>query len=129
MLRLLNEKESINVVSDQSGSPTCGRDLATGIMMIIDEISSVFRPADGSNLPLIFNYSNAGVTTWFEFALAIKELSGSTCKVNPISTSAYPTAAKRPLYSVLDTNKIQDLFHFRIPDWKDSLRECLQLMK
>ena len=73
----------------------------------------------------IFNYSNQGVINWYQFALAIKELSGSACAVHPIPSSQYPTPAKRPQYSVMDTSKIQQTFHLAIPYWKDSLLKCI----
>jgi dTDP-4-dehydrorhamnose reductase len=122
MLRLMKEKESINVVSDQRGCPTYAADLANAIMQIITQ-----------NLELrtqnsIFNYSNSGNITWYDFAVAIKELTGSKCIVNPIPTSQYPTPAKRPQYSVLNTSKIQQTFGIKIPEWKDSLKNCLSIL-
>lgn len=122
MLRLMKEKDSINVVNDQYGSPTYAADIAIVIMKIISSGKS-------RKMPGIYNYTNAGITNWYEFALAIKTLSDSPCSVNPISTAQYPTAAKRPQYSVLDTTKIQQAFSIVIPDWKDSLIKCLALVK
>lgn len=122
MLRLMKEKDSINVVNDQYGSPTYAADIATAIMKIISSGKS-------REMPGIYNYTNAGITNWYEFALAIKELSGSNCIVNPVTTAQYPTAAKRPLYSALDTKKIRDCFDIVIPQWKDSLEHCLKLLK
>ncbi|MEP7254940.1 MAG: dTDP-4-dehydrorhamnose reductase [Ferruginibacter sp.] len=122
MLRLMKEKESINVVNDQYGCPTYAADIAAVIMKIISSGKS-------SEMPGIYNYTNAGITNWYEFALAIKNLSGSNCIVNPVSTAQYPTAAKRPQYSVLDTAKIKQTFDIVIPDWKDSLQNCLNLLK
>ena len=119
MLRLMKERESINVVNDQSGCPTYAADLAGVIMQII---------SSGKTMPGIYHYTNAGMITWYEFAVAIKELSGSSCTVNPIPTTEYPTPAKRPQYSVLDTSKIQQAFHIAIPAWKDSLQKCLKLL-
>ena len=84
----------------------------------------------GENLtPGIYNFSNHGIITWHQFAVAIKELSGSKCIVNPIPTSQYPTPAKRPAYSVLDTTKIRQTFNVVIPDWKESLKKCLSLLQ
>ncbi len=119
MLRLMKERESINVVNDQQGSPTYAADLAAAIMQIIsgDAVSAG-----------IFNFSNHGIINWYEFALAIKELTASNCVVNPIPSSQYPTPAKRPAYSVLDTGKIRDTFNVMIPAWKDSLKKCLSLL-
>jgi len=122
MLRLMKEKESINVVSDQLGCPTYAADLAAAIMKIINEYSTFNKQYS------IFNYSNSGIISWYDFALTIKEWSNSTCIVNPIPTSQYPTPAKRPNYSVLDTSKIQQTFGVEIPDWKDSLQICLSIL-
>ncbi len=122
MLRLMKEKESINVVSDQFGCPTYAADLATAIMQIITSNQSKINPG-------IYHFSNAGITNWYEFAVAIKTLTGSSCVVNPITTAAYPTAAKRPAYSVLDITKIKSTFGITIPDWEESLKKCLDLLK
>jgi len=123
MLRLMSTKESINVVSDQHGCPTYAADLAAAIMSIIIAKRPII------NYPLsIFNYSNAGMITWYDFAVAIKELTGSKCIVNPIPTAQYPTPAKRPHYSVLDTTKIRQTFGIIIPEWKLSLEKCLSIL-
>ena len=121
MLRLMKEKDSINVVNDQQGCPTYAADLAVAIMHIIDSGISHENPG-------IYNYANAGITNWYEFALAIKNIAGSNCTVKPISTTEYPTPAKRPAYSVLDTTKIKKVFGITIPKWEDSLEECLKLL-
>ncbi len=129
MLRLMKEKESlpadrhgINVVNDQFGCPTYAADLAMAIMHIIQSNKSKENPG-------IYHYTNAGITNWFEFSVAIKNLTGSKCAVNSITTAQYPTAAKRPAYSVLDTTKVKETFFVAIPDWKDSLERCLVLLK
>ena len=119
MLRLMKEKESISVVEDQHGCPTYANDLARAVMQIIEQ----------ENKPGIYNYCNAGAISWYQFAEAIREISKLNCKVNPIPTSAYPTPAKRPAYSVLDTNKIRNTFNIQIPNWKDSLINCMELLK
>lgn len=124
MLKLMREKESINVVNDQFGCPTNATDLANAIMQIILQL-----PIAHCSLPVVLNYSNTGITTWFEFATTIKDLTGSKCIINPVPTSQYPTAAKRPQYSVLDTSKIQEFFQISIPNWKDSLQKCLESIK
>ena len=118
----MKEKESINVVSDQFGCPTYAADLAAAIMQIITSGQSKENPG-------IYHYSNAGITNWYEFAVAIKKLSGSKCAVNPITTAQYPTAAKRPAYSVLNTTKIKETFKLHIPNWENSLEKCLDLLK
>lgn len=120
MLRLMKERPAINVVSDQVGAPTYAIDLAGAILAIID------REATDGWMPGIYHYSNAGRISWFDFAVAIRDLSGSACVVNPIPASQYPTPAKRPSFSLLDTHKIQATYGLKIPDWKESLQRCLQ---
>ena len=116
MMRLMKEKESIGVVSDQIGSPTYAADLAQAILQIITLEKWV---------PGIYNYSNEGVISWFDFATEIKSLINASCIVNPITTSQFPTPAKRPAYSVLDKTKIQNTFNITLKDWKESLRVCV----
>jgi dTDP-4-dehydrorhamnose reductase len=123
MLRLFKEKEEINVIADQHGSPTYAADLAATILLFITQMES------GKTFSGIVNYCNSGVTTWYEFAEAIKQSVNSNCKINPIPTSSYKTAAKRPLYSVLDTSKIQGLLHLEIPEWRNALQRCLQILE
>lgn len=120
ILKLISEKKEINVVNDQVGSPTCAADLAEAIMRII----SIQNWRAG-----IYNFSNDGVISWYDFALAIKELTGSNCIIHPIPTSQYPTPAKRPMYSVLDTKKIQQIFGIELKEWKKSLESCLAKIK
>lgn len=120
MLRLMKDRPAINVVSDQVGAPTYAADLAQAMLAIIE------RAATHGWTPGIYHYSNTGRISWYDFAVAIKELSGSTCTVNPIPASQYPTPAKRPSFSLLATNKIQDTYELTIPGWKESLQTCLQ---
>lgn len=120
MLKLMSEREELNVVSDQFGSPTYAADLAEAILQII---------SSGQWHPGIYHFSNEGIISWYEFAVAVKELSGNICKLNPIPTSQYPTPAKRPAYSVLDKTKIQSAFSVQIKDWKASLETCLSRLK
>jgi dTDP-4-dehydrorhamnose reductase len=121
MLRLMRERESINVVSDQFGSPTYAADLAKAILDILNATNSGVENREG-----IYHFSNNGIISWFDFAVAIKEISGSNCKVNPIPTSAYPTPAKRPAYSAFDKQKIQQAFPITVPDWKESLEKFFE---
>lgn len=121
MLRLFKEKESINVVSDQYGCPTYAGDLAAAILTILEKNSENAHAG-------IFNYCNAGETTWYDFARAIKKILKSKVDINPVSTASYPTRAKRPQYSVLDTTKITSTFDLTIPKWKDSLQTCLSFL-
>lgn len=120
MLRLMGERDQINVVSDQFGTPTYAADLAEAILQIIS--SEQWNAG-------IYHFSNEGNISWYDFAVAIKEVSGSSCKVNPITTSEYPTPAKRPYYSVLDKTKIQQTFHVPIKDWKTSLSVFMERVK
>jgi dTDP-4-dehydrorhamnose reductase len=117
MLGLMNQKEQIGVVNDQTGSPTYAADLAEAIMQII---------CSGKWIPGIFHFSNDGIITWFDFAKEIKAIAGLACVVNPISTDKFPTPAKRPGYSVLNKSKIQEVYGLQLKDWKDSLRKCLE---
>lgn len=116
MQELMKEKESLNVVYDQVGTPTYAPDLAAAILAILQHP----EPAGG-----IYHYSNEGVASWYDFAIAIKGLTGASCRISPVTSDAYPTAAKRPAYSVLNKEKIKSVFGISIPYWKDSLAVCL----
>lgn len=125
MIRLMNEKDEIRVVSDQIGSPTYAADLAEVIMKIIGNR----QLATGKWEPGIYNYSNEGIISWFEFAQAIKEIINCPCEVKPIKTAEYPTPAERPAYSVLDKTKIQQTFGIQLKDWKESLNICIEKIR
>ena len=120
MQRLMKEKDSLNVVNDQVGSPTYAADLAKAMVTVIEHKN--WQPG-------IYNYSNEGEISWYEFALAIKEIGGCTCEVNGIPSSSYPTPAKRPAFSLLDKSKIKNTFGVVVPEYKESLRECMELLK
>lgn len=120
MLRLMNDKPEIGVVNDQVGSPTYAADIASVIMKMI---------SSGNWFPGIYHFSNQGIISWFDFATAIKEINGSSCTIKPITTSQYPTPAKRPSYSVLDNHKISTTYNISPLDWKHSLQTCLQRLK
>ena len=122
MLRLGNEKKSLNVIFDQIGTPTYARDLAKTCLDILCGESSANLNNDGK----IYHYSNEGATSWYDFATAIMELGNVDCKVVPIRTIDYPTLAKRPQYSVLDKSKIKSDFKLKIPHWRDSLEDCIK---
>jgi dTDP-4-dehydrorhamnose reductase len=125
ILRNAAEKESLKVVFDQTGTPTYAADLAGAIMNII---SGVIRNQIAMNSG-IYNYSNEGVCSWYDFASEIIKESGLTCQVLPVLTKDYPQAAKRPVYSVLDKSKIKENYGLSIPHWRDSLIKCLKLLK
>lgn len=113
MLRLGRERQAINVVCDQIGTPTCAADLASAILDI------VFAP---QWMEGIYNYSNEGVASWYDFAVATLGLAGlSDVRVNPVPSSDYPSSVVRPMYSVLDKSKIKATFELSIPYWRDSL--------
>ncbi|MEA4948658.1 MAG: dTDP-4-dehydrorhamnose reductase [Petrimonas sp.] len=121
MLRLLNERDELNIVADQRGTPTYAADLAEMILVILecDEWKSG-----------IYHFSNLGETTWFGFTEKIKELAAvNDCRLIPVSTDEYKTAAVRPMYSVLDKSKIQSAFRVVIPQWEDGLKRCLKKLQ
>jgi len=119
MMRLMKERDTLKVVADQQGSPTYAYDLAAAILKIVDELEK------GNKQYGIFHYSNNGITNWYEFAKAIKEEAKLSCEVSGITTEEYPTPAKRPAYSVMDTSRISSAFGIVIPDWRESLRACM----
>ena len=114
MQRLMQEREAINVVNDQIGSPTYAADLAQAMMDILETSKWV---------PGIYNYSNEGEISWYEFALSIKELGNYNCNVGGIASSSYPTPAKRPEFSLLDKKKIKTIYNLNIPNYKESLKK------
>jgi len=116
MIRLMKERPAINVVDDQLGSPTYAADLAAAILHIV--AYPLFTPG-------IYHYSNEGQITWYQFAVAIRERIGSTCTVNPIPSSQFPTPAKRPHYSLLDKTLIRNTYQLAIPAWETGLETCL----
>jgi dTDP-4-dehydrorhamnose reductase len=157
MLRLMKERDQINVVNDQIGAPTYAADLAACIIHIISSTQSatlhptpatlhpqpytLHPPPETRNpepetrnpelpttnwTPGIYHFCNEGRLSWYEFAVGIKELTHSNCKINPITTAEYPTPARRPAFSLLDTHKIRETFGVEIPGWKDALERCLQ---
>jgi dTDP-4-dehydrorhamnose reductase len=121
MLSLMHERDSLNVVQDQIGSPTCAKDLAEVILHIIN--SDEWKPGT-------YHYANEGIISWFEFATAIKEIAGRKCELLGIPSALYPTPTKRPAYSLLNTSKIENTFGISIPHYRDSLEKCIeQLIK
>ena len=118
MRRLGAEKDSINVVADQIGSPTYAGDLADAIVQIIPQMT---REKSG-----IYHFTNEGVCSWYDFACEIMEKLGRTCRVRPIKSHQYPTRAARPFYSVLDKDKIKNVFGIEIEHWKKGLEKCIK---
>lgn len=123
MLRLASERDSLNVVDDQIGTPTNAIDLAEVLIVII--VSSFKFQVSSFG---IYNFSNEGQCSWYDFANEIFHQKGIKIDLKPIPTSAYPTPAKRPAYSVLDKTKIKSTFDIKINDWQTSLRVCLNLL-
>lgn len=120
MLNLFATKEELNIVADQFGQPTNANDLAEAIMKIIK--SEKINPG-------IFNFSNLGRISWFDFAEKIAELSEAKIKLNAIETSQYPTPAKRPKNSVLDLDKISKTYAIQLKSWEESLEDCVQILQ
>lgn len=116
MLKLGSERAELNIIADQVGTPTYAIDLSNAIFDIIQS---------GSDAYGIYHYSNEGVTSWFDFARAIFDISETKVKTNPIPGSAYPTKATRPAFSVMDKSKIKSTFNIDIPYWRDSLIKCI----
>lgn len=117
MIRLGKEKTELGVIFDQIGTPTYARDLAVTIMTAVDKGIETG----------VYHYSNEGVISWYDFTKAIHRIAGiKDCKVRPLHTSEYPTAANRPAYSVLDKTKIKQTYGIEIPYWEDSLKECIE---
>ena len=122
MIRLMKERATLNVVSDQIGRPTYAKDLAIATLKIIDEVSG------GKKIHGVYHYANKGVTSWFEFAQQIKKNAGLSCELIPIYTAQFPTPAKRPAYSVLDTQKMETAINIYIPSWEESLLACQKML-
>ncbi len=121
MLKLSQKMDALKVIFDQVGTPTHAADLAEAIFAIIPGLENAKTE--------IYNYSNEGVTSWYDFALEIFEQSGIAMEVAPIESFEYPTPAKRPHYSVLNKSKIKKDFAIIIPHWKEGLQRCLRKMK
>ena len=119
MMRLMKEKESLHVVSDQKGTPTYAADLAGAVIKIIQS---------GNWVPGIYHYTNEGETSWYHFAQEIAIQIDTKCVVHPITAAEYPTPAARPLYSVLNKSSIKEEFGIYISPWQDSLKKCIAKM-
>lgn len=120
MLRLTSEKEFINVVFDQVGTPTYAGDLAMTIFSIVE--GGMYEGKEG-----IYHFSNEGVCSWYDFAVEIARAVGNTkCKINPCHSAEFSSKVKRPAYSVLDKTKIKETFSVEIPHWRESMFYCLK---
>ncbi len=116
------ERQELNVVFDQVGTPTYAGDLAKAIMDIVEytKQTQIFKHG-------IYHYANEGAISWYDFAIEICKLSNIEVDINPVLSDAFPTPAKRPAYSVLDKSKIKDTFNINIPYWSDSLAKCIAM--
>ena len=114
MLRLGQERDTLSIVSDQIGSPTYAADLAAAALDL----------AASNATPGIYNFAGSGVASWYDLAHAVFELTGTQCQLRPIRTEQYPTPAKRPSYSVLDSSKISQIVG-PPRNWRDALKECI----
>jgi len=121
MLNLGKERDELNVVSDQIGSPTYATDLAETILKIIDNKNY----QDKEQSTEIYHYSNEGEIGWYDFAKEIFKLAKIDCKVSPITTEQYPTPAKRPKSTLMDKGKIVEKFSIKTPYWKETLCSCI----
>jgi dTDP-4-dehydrorhamnose reductase len=122
MLRLASERDSLSVVSDQIGTPTNAVDLAEALLKIITFYETESVRLSGVEVFGIYNFSNEGQCSWYDFAAEIFRVNNMSINLQPIPTSAYPTPAKRPAYSVLDKSKIKEVFGIEIKNWKESLK-------
>ena len=120
MLHLFEVKEELGIVDDQFGQPTNANDLAQAVMNIVEKETKTYG---------IFHFSNFPETTWFNFAQKIADFSGSKIKLNPIKTSEFPTAAKRPKRSTMSLDKIEEVYKIEPKYWQNSLEECIQILQ
>lgn len=120
MLHLFEVKEELGIVDDQFGQPTNANDLAQAVMNIVEKETKTYG---------IFHFSNYPETTWFNFAQKIADFSGSKIKLNPITTSEFPTAAKRPKRSTMSLDKIEEVYKIEPKYWQNSLEECIQILQ
>lgn len=119
MIKLGRERDTLNVIFDQVGTPTYAADLADALLQIIS--------AD-KFIPGVYHYSNEGVCSWYDFTIAIHQIAGIGCRVLPIESKDYPAKTPRPHYSVLNKKKIKSNYNIQIPHWEDGLRRCMAIL-
>lgn len=119
MLKFGAERDELNIIADQVGTPTYAIDLAEAILYIIESGKTDYG---------VYHYSNEGVTSWYDFAMGIFDISKTKVKVNPIPTSQYPTRAVRPKFSVMDKTKLKSTFGLEVPYWRKSLEKCIKAL-
>ncbi|MEW8028007.1 MAG: dTDP-4-dehydrorhamnose reductase [Candidatus Thiodiazotropha sp.] len=123
MMRLFKEKGQLSVVDDQIGAPTWSRMIAEATAQIVHQLRMTAKETvqpQGT-----YHLTAAGETSWYDFATSILDLMGGSCNIQPISTDNYPTPARRPAYSVLDNTKLKRTFGLQLPNWRDSLKQCM----
>lgn len=125
LLRISKNSQSLNIISDQFGTPTYAKNLAK---TCVDIISNYHYDRMDSNGKL-YHYSNEGSASWFDFAIAIKQMANLDIKINQIDTKNYASEVERPMFSVLDKSKIKKVFDIKISYWKDSLKDCIDKIK
>lgn len=123
MLRLMNERTELKVIADQLGCPTYAADLASAIVQVVQQT------AQGNTHFGTYHYSNSGIISWHDFATAIQQIANLSCQVLPITTAEYPTPAKRPAYSAMDTSDIATNFGVSLIPWRNSLEKCIHLLQ
>ena len=121
MLRLGNDRDELGVIFDQVGTPTNASDLAKTCL----DVLAYSKEANINSKGNLYHFSNEGVSSWYDFSIAIMTLGKVNCHVKPIETKDYPTPAKRPHFSVLNKSKIKNDFEIDIPYWRDSLEKCI----
>ena len=122
ILNLATKNNTLDIVSDQIGTPTYAYDLAYSILHIV----SSEKFLQNEKPTAIFHYSNEGKSSWYEFAKEVISIAGINCHLNPIKTEDYPLPAKRPKYSILSKKKISQEYALNIHHWKDALKACLK---
>ena len=120
MMKLGTERDNLNVIFDQVGTPTYAADLADTILNIISQ---------NSFFPGIYHFSDEGVCSWYDFTKTIHRIAKITCNVQPIETKDYPVRTPRPHYSVLNKAKIKSTYGISIPHWEESLEKCIHLIQ
>ncbi|MFP4489474.1 MAG: dTDP-4-dehydrorhamnose reductase [Bacteroidales bacterium] len=125
IMRLAAERDEINVINDQVGTPTWAADLASAVI----RITGLSIRDEDRFIPGIYHYSNEGHCSWYEFAREIKKIEGLDIKINPVSTVEFPLPAERPKFSVLSLDKIKKTYNISIPSWQESLEECIKRIK
>lgn len=118
-MKLGSERESLNVIFDQIGTPTYAADLSEAIMKVIS--NDLFVPG-------IYHFSDEGACSWYDFTKSIHRIAGIKCDVRPIETKDYPARTPRPHYSVLNKTKIKSTYGIVIPHWEESLVKCIKLL-